>query len=174
MTDKKLILRVALKLMALTAAAVVIYVFFYGMFGSNSTERGAVILHVDVSAIKPGEIKYFKVLNKKLLVLHRNKEMLELLNNSDMGLLKDASTADMADNMNAKYRSFTARYFVAWAYDAFYGCDIKLKEMFLEPVCIDLKYDLAGRVLKSGRAEANLIVPAHDMENKTHLRIYAD
>ena len=99
--------------MALTAATVVIYVFFYGMFGSKGSDRGAVVLHVDVSVIKPGELKYFNVLNKKFLVLHRNKVMLEQLGSSDTRLLKDMSTDDLADNINKKYRSFTPEYFVA-------------------------------------------------------------
>ena len=172
MTDKKLILRVALKLMTLAAATVVIYVFFYGLFGSHDVKRGDLLLSVDVSEIKPGEIKYFNVLNKKLLVLHRSGDMLDQLDQSDVGLLKDTSTNDLAANMNVKYRSATASYFVAYAYDAFYGCDVKLKGMFFVPVCIDLKYDLTGRALKSSRAENNLIVPTHDIQNKNHLRIY--
>ena len=163
-----------LKLMALTTVVVIVYVLFYGMLGRDDVKRGALLLRVDVSAIKPGEIKYFNVLNKKLLVLHRSDDMLEQLDRSDTGLLKDTSTDDLVNNMNATYRSFTPRYFVAYAYDAFYGCDIKFEKMLFIPLCIDLKYDLAWRVFKSRRAETNLIVPAHDMQSKTHIRIYAD
>jgi len=176
MQDRKLILRVAIKLMAFVAVSLLGYVFFSAMINDQQIERETEVVHIDVSSIKPGEVKFFNVLNKKLLVLHRTPEMLNTLDGGNNELLKDVSTGDLANNLNKKYRSFSPKYFVAYAYDPFYGCEIKLSADIFVPVCIDLKYDLSGRVYKSRRAEDNLIVPRHDVghgiKNNMIINIY--
>ncbi len=160
--------------MTAVAVGVIVYVLFSGLFSNQGTERE--IVHIDVSAIKPGETRLFNAFNKKLLILHRNSAMINMLDSDNSKLLKDVSTDDLADNLNKKYRSFLPKYFVAYAYDPFYGCEIKLSADVFIPVCIDLKYDLSGRVYRSSRAEENLIVPRHDveidMENRMIISIY--
>lgn len=171
MIDKKLILRAAIKLMSIIAISLTAYVFILSLTDNKNAQEGMPAIQIDASKIKPGEVHYFKLNNKKLMVLHRSSEMLEQLDSGDDGLLKDFSDSGLDDGLNKKYRSFSKSYFVAYAYDPFYGCDIKLSGYAFVPVCIDLKYDLSGRVFKSRRAEQNLIVPKHDIKNKTLINI---
>lgn len=172
--DKKLILRVLLKLMTAILVIAVSYVFISALSDNQGNNKTASSKRIDVSAIKPGEVKYFTAFNKKILVLYRTDVMLKQLDEADVSLLKRISADDLADNMNATYRSITPRYFVAYAYDPFYGCEIRLSDKGLSPVCIDLKYDWSGRVYKSRRAEDNLKVPRYDVESEAWIRIYVD
>jgi hypothetical protein len=171
MKDKKLILRVAIKLMTIIAISSVLYVFFSGLM-NNKSEKGLSVVQIDVSEMKPGDVKFFNGFNKKLLVLYRSADMLAELDKTDNDLLKDISTNKLPDKLNNQYRSFSPEYFVAYAYDPFYGCEIKLSGYSFVPVCINLKYDLAGRVYKSSRAEENMIVPEHNMKSGMMINVY--
>ena len=157
--------------MTIIAIGSIIYVFFSGLM-NNESEKGLTVVQLDVSKMKPGDIKFFNVFNKKLLVLYRSTEMLSELDNIDNGLLRDISTNDLSDKLNNKYRSFSPKYFVAYAYDPFYGCEIKLSGYSFVPLCINLKYDLAGRVYKSSRAEENMLVPEHDIKSNMMIDVY--
>jgi hypothetical protein len=178
MTDKKIILRVAFKLMAATAILTLVYIFMAGLFTSPNTNRSASILRIDISAIQAGDIQYFDVGNKKLLVLHRSHAMLARIDKNSAHLFSRAAANNLADNMDERYRSLIPEYFIAYAYEPFYGCAVSLANDVFIPVCINLKYDLSGRVYKHRRAEENLIVPSYELErdvkNKIHLRLYAN
>ena len=174
MTDKKLLLRVMLKLMAISAIIVVSYVLLVSLINNREFSGDSASVRIDVSDIEPGKVKYFSVYGRRLMVLHRNEEMIKQIDTRKESLFKESSQVNLADNLNEKYRSYSAQYFVAYAYDPFYGCEVKLSGNELRPVCVKLSYDLTGRIYQSSRAETNLIVPLHNVEATGHINIYAD
>ena len=146
---------------------IMIYVLMAGLFDFDMGGQKKQVINIDLSGIQKEEIKYFSVLNKKILVLRRSQKMLEKLLGTDIGLYNIQSEMNARKWPEAAYRSTQAEYFVAYAYDPFYGCDIELRDEFLRPVCIDLRYDLAGRVYKSARAEDNLEIPDYEIKQQT-------
>lgn len=171
MKDRKLMLRVAIKLMTIIAAGSVVYVLLLALIGRDDSVKDEIV-SIDVSTIKPGEVKFFNVFNRRLLVLYRTAEMLNDLDKANDTLLKHAPSKKAAKNPLIKYRSYAAKYFVAYAYDPFYGCEIKLSNNVFVPVCVDVKYDLSGRVYQSRRAEEDLIVPSHEIKSQAMITIY--
>lgn len=116
MTDKKLVLRVLLKLFSMTAVLWLAYVLLVGFFGQEISNKTATT-KISLQALKTGDVDYFEINNRKLLVLKRND--------------KD--------------------YLVAWSDDPVYGCQIELKDDYLKPVCVDIKYDFFGKGLNKER-----------------------
>jgi len=69
MADKKLILRVLSKLFATIAVLAVAYVFMLGVLSSENNPVEVKVLWLDVSSLKPGEIKYLEHERRQILVL---------------------------------------------------------------------------------------------------------
>ncbi len=134
MKDKKLLLRVVFKLMSLAGLGFVIYILFAGFIGADKDES---IIYIDISKISKGEVNYFEVINKKLLVLRRTEAMLNQLPHQN------------------------SEYFIAYAYDPVFGCAVEFINNYFKSVCVDIKYDLAGRVYKNSRSARNLIEPEY-------------
>ena len=162
MKDKKLLLRVGIKLMSLVALLFLLYILFAGMAGNDDDAESVTEIHFDISGLKPGDIKYFPVDSREILVLYRTKEMI--------GRLLQQSSASPRQSL----RSATPEYFVAYAYDPVYGCKIKLQQSVLKPVCIDVQYDLSGRVLKNARTDQDLLVPKYEIDDGKILRLLRD
>ena len=134
MKDKKLLLRVVFKLMSLAGLGFVIYILLAGFIDNDKNES---IIYIDISKINKGKVDYFDVMNKKLLVLRRTEAML------------------------SKLPLQNKEYFIAYAYDPVFGCAVELVNDYFKSVCVDIKYDLAGRVYKNNRSARNLIVPEY-------------
>ena len=168
--ERILILRVAFKLMSAMAVAVVVYVILMAVFGRHSDVNSPAMIRLDVSDIGVGEIKYFDVLNKQLLVLHRSSEMITAIEQINNKLKKDSDS----DSMRKLFRSESEKYFVAYAHDPFYGCKIELSKSMLKPVCINLQYDLTGRPYNDVRDQEMLLVPEYKMETATSIIVNAN
>jgi hypothetical protein len=134
MKDKRLLLRVIFKLMSFVGLGFVIYMLFSGFFDDENTS----VIYINVSKINKGEVNYFSIENKKLLVLHR------------------------IDALKNKNPHKTSEYFIAYAYDPVYGCAIEFKGEYFKSVCIDIKYDLQGRVYENTRSARDLILPKYN------------
>jgi len=146
MKDKKLLLRVVLKLMGLTGLGFVVYILFAG-FVSNDDKN---IVYIDISKVREGKVEYFDVLNKKILVLHRTESMLEKL----------------------AYKK--SEFFIAYAYDPIFGCAVEFFGEYFKSVCVDIKYDLAGQVYETNRSARNLIVPEHKLLESNQVMIWSN
>ncbi|MCW9013445.1 MAG: hypothetical protein OQL06_06645 [Gammaproteobacteria bacterium] len=151
MADKKLLLRVSVKLMAWVGIAFIVYILFSGLMGNDNDASQAEILLLDITDLKPGHIKYFPVDRRNVLVLFRTEQMIREL---------QGSSANRADE---ELRSVIPEYFVAYAYDPFYGCNVEMAEGFLQSVCVDVKYDFAGKVYQSDKSAVDLIVPEYEI-----------
>ena len=143
MNDKKQTLRVATKLMMLIMAGFLLYVFFVGLIGDADE---AETVELDVSTIAPGNVEFFNVGKRRLLVLHRSPEQIAALVNADQ-------------RTSNAYRSVRPQYFMAWAYDPFFGCDIEYQQTSFKAVCVNNYYDLAGKILNGDVSARDLIVP---------------
>lgn len=172
MINKKLILRVGFKLMTIIAVISLGYVFFSGLSYERNTGKEVDVMRLDIANIKPGEVKYFNVGDRKLLILHRSREMLDKIEKREDRLFKESSSSNLAEGMNIRFRSMAETYLVAYAYDPFYGCEVQLSEDVFIPVCVDIKYDLTGRVYTSRRAEENLIVPNYEVQSDRYIDVY--
>ena len=124
-------------------AGFLLYVFFVGLVGDANEDE---TVRLDVSTIAPGNVEFFNVGKRRLLVLHRSPEQIAVLENANQ-------------QTNAIYRSVHPQYFVAWAHDPFFGCAIEYKQNSFKAICVNNNYDLAGRVLKGDASASDLIVP---------------
>lgn len=168
MTGSKQILRVIVKLMAVMGLTVFGYAYLSGMWVNQpGVETGAPV-ELDVGDIKPGELKLFELGRRTLLVLHRTPAMLEVIEKQEVAqLLMHDSGRNQPAGMDRRHRSWLADYFVAYAFDPFYGCAIEFEGAMFISICVNARYDLAGRAYKQSQAQANLIVP--DYEISGHL-----
>ena len=139
-------------------AGFMLYVFFVGLIG-ESDEVESVL--VDISGIKPGDVKLYRVGKRKLLVLHRSTEQIALLNN-------------VGRQNNVIYRSVRPQYFLAWAYDPFFGCDLEYLQNSFKAICVSNYYDLAGRLLNGDASARELIVPDYRFEDDYRISVKVD
>ena len=95
MKDKKLFLRVMVKLMSLAALGFVFYMLFAGLFDDGNNLDA---IYIDISEVDQDEVRYFDVSSKKILVLHRSKTMLKKISGRDEELLS-SSRDKLAENM---------------------------------------------------------------------------
>lgn len=169
MIDKKQLLRVMLKLMSLSGLCFLGYMFFAGLLMDGDDAPSYLL--IDVVDIGPGEIKRYSTDVGELLILHRTDQMLqELVSDKKDAYAFDASQ-NLAENMHPVFRSRQKRLFVAYAMDPFYRCAVDYDGMSFKSVCVDVKYNLAGRVYKSSHAQGNLIVPDYQLLPSGKLQI---
>lgn len=162
-----------MKLMALTGLTLFAYAFLSGLWVSEPGDEARVQVELDLSGINPGELKLFDLGRRTLLVLHRTPAMLEAIARQDVAqLLAYDSVRNQPAGMDNRYRSRQDRYFVAYAFDPFYGCGIELAGDMFKSICVDARYNLAGHAYKQSQAQANLIVP--DYEIAKHLLRISD
>ena len=162
MADKKLLLRVSVKLMAWIGIAFVIYVLFSGLLRHENDAAKPEALLLDIRELKPGAIKYFSVDRRNVLVLYRTEEMISELKRAGK------------NKTDRIFRSVVPEYFVAYAYDPFYGCNLKKMEKYFQSICVDVKYDFSGKVYKSAKSDKDLIVPEYEIIAGDVIKLYLD
>ncbi len=162
MPDRKTSLRIALKLMAIAGICSVMYVFFAGLFDWRDSESTYVL--IDISDLKPGEVKQFSVSTGKLLVLKRTEQMIRRLLDSKEDEYAFAAEQNLANEMQSVFRSKQESLFIAYGIDPFYRCDIEYTGISFKSVCVNAEYNLAGRAYKGDFAQGNLIVPAYSLQ----------
>jgi ubiquinol-cytochrome c reductase iron-sulfur subunit len=158
-------------------AGVATAVPFVGSFAPSEKARAAgAPVEVDVSSIKPGEMRTVEWRGKPVWILHRTEQQVEELKNNDSQLADPNSdrpgfTPPYAKN---EYRSRKPELFVAVGICTHLGCS-PTPELAAEPgpglpadweggffcPCHGSTFDLAGRVYKNKPAPDNLEVPPY-------------
>lgn len=164
MAGTKQILRVIVKLMALIGLALFGYAFLSGLQVTEPGDKVAAQVELDLADIHPGELKLYPLGRRTLLVLHRTPAMLEAIARQQATqLLAHDSESNQPAGMDRRFRSQQEKYFVAYAMDPFYGCAIEFEDAMFKSVCVNARYDLAGRAYKQSQAQANMIVPDYEI-----------
>ena len=142
---------------------------------------------VDISVMKPGELKIVKWRGRPVWILRRTDQM-----NQSLSLVTDL-LADPESNKSKQpeytkntYRSLDDEWLVAEGICTHLGCspvfrpDLAAEDLgsdwqggFFCP-CHGSKFDLAGRVYKNVPAPTNLTVPPYTFVNSTTIRVGAD
>ncbi|MCO5100766.1 MAG: ubiquinol-cytochrome c reductase iron-sulfur subunit [Burkholderiaceae bacterium] len=161
--------------------------FVASMAPSERAKAAGAPVEVDLSDIKPGEMKRVEWRGKPVWILRRTKEMLETLKVTDSEVADPNSkrsgfpTPEWAQN---EYRSIKPEYLVLIGICTHLGCvpvpkfdgpnDPSLPSDwvggFLCP-CHGSTFDLAGRVFKNKPAPDNLEVPPYTYLSDTRLLI---
>ena len=171
MLDKKTTLRLALKLMSLMGLGFLAYILLAGLIGDDVSEQVSVV--IDITDLKSGEVKYYSIERGKLLVLKRTSEMIaDLTENQLMDTYGFKAEQNLPVTMHPVFRSVGEDVFVAYSFDPFYRCDIEFNETYFKSTCIDVTYNLAGRVYKGRHAQGNLIVPVYQIDLDGKLRLF--
>ena len=140
---------------------------------------------VDISGIRPGEMKVVEWRRQPVWILSRTKEMLNDIAATENHLkdprsIKKSQQPDYARN---RYRSVNEKYLVVVGICTHLGCAPRyMPEHGIKQVgewwkggffcpCHDSSYDLAGRVFKGSPAPMNLPVPPHYFVNNNVLVI---
>ncbi|MDH5471348.1 MAG: hypothetical protein OEY61_00695 [Gammaproteobacteria bacterium] len=162
MVNNKIVLRVTVKLMFIFGLGFVIYVFMAGLVDDGKSESAFVV--IDIAELKSGDIKYFSTSSGNLLVLKRTDAMInDLVNAQDRNLYAYDAEQNLAEDMHPVFRSRRKDLFVAYAIDPFYRCEIKYSDDTFKSVCVDVEYNLAGRVYKGKYSQGNLKVPDYQI-----------
>ncbi len=138
---------------------------------------------VDVSAIKPGEVKQLDVAGLPVLIMRRTQEQLRDLERNEGDILDPTSVEDrQPDFARNRFRSKDPEIFVvqpicthlqcavAYAPVNQPGYDSDWRGGFHCP-CHAAKFDLAGRVYKRMPAPTNLLVPDYKMLSSAEVLI---
>lgn len=144
-TDRKIFLRVVLKLMFMSSVLVVAFVLFRYSFKGSVSEGN---ITIDLSDLVAGEHKIVRWKNRPIIVLHRTKSMLEKI------------TADPQDNP----------FLVVYAQSPDYSCPIVIvqpgttEQGGFKSECSGTLYDFAGRLLPNQNARFNLEQPDYSIK----------
>lgn len=158
---------------------------------SEKAKAAGAPVEIDVSDLKPGELKRVEWRGNPVWVLRRTKEMLESLNGLDSKLLDPNSEKfwqlPMPEYAKNDARSIKPEYLVVVGLCSHLGCSPSEKFEpgaqpslpaewpggFLCP-CHGSTFDLAGRVYQNKPANKNLDVPPHMYLSDTVLVIGKD
>ena len=132
-SSRKLFLRATLKVFSVISILWLGYIFMAGFFSSPDTDKKNEH-SFDLSALTEENATYFKVNNRELLVVLKQKN-----------------------------------YHIFWAQDPVYGCRLEYIQDIIKPVCIDIKYSLAG--FNSDRNQ-QLLTPEFTITQNNTLIIY--
>ena len=172
MADRKQLLRVTTKFMSLLGLGFLVYVFMPGLFSDGESEQTNIV--IDIVDLQPGAVRVYSIATGKLLVLKRTPAMIAELEADDSGAYAFESKQNLATAMHPVFRSRTKELFVAYGIDPFYRCEVELIAASFKSVCVDVNYNLAGRVYKGRHAQANLIVPDYEVREAEKLVIIID
>ena len=161
--------------------------FVLSMLPSERAKAAGAPVEVDVSKVEPGMILNVAWQGKPVWVVHRTKEMLELLGNHDDKLVDPKSEAPQQPEycQNAT-RSIKPAYLVAVGICTHLGCSPTYRPEVAPPdlgpdwpggffcPCHGSRFDLATRVYKGVPAPTNLVIPKHKYLTDSRLLIGDD
>lgn len=143
-------------------------------------------IEVDISDLKPGELKIEKWQGKPIWILRRTKQELDDLPSLDSMLRDpDSSVNQQPPYAKNEYRSRKPEYLVLIGLCTHLGCSPKYlpdgqealgpewKGGFFCP-CHGSRFDLAGRVFQGVPAPTNLVVPPYKFLSDTRILIGDD
>ncbi len=168
-------------------AAAVAWPFVASMLPSARAKAAGAPVEVDIGKIEPGAIVAVEWRGKPVWVVHRTKEMLDVLGKHDDQLADPLSDApQQPDYCKNKTRSIKPEYLVAVGICTHLGCsptyrkDIGAADLgadwpggFFCP-CHGSKFDLAARVYKGAPAPVNLVIPPHKFVSDSLLLVGVD
>jgi ubiquinol-cytochrome c reductase iron-sulfur subunit len=144
-------------------------------------------VELDVSNIRPGELRTVEWRRKPVFVLHRTREMIDALAQHDTVLADPQSRrSEQPPALRNALRSSRPDWAVIEAPCTHLGCIPTFRPTRGSPdlgaqwpggfycPCHGSKFDLAGRVFKNVPAPTNLTIPPHRFISNTALLIGAD
>ena len=161
--------------------------FVLSFMPSERAKAAGAPVEVDISAIAPGAMLSVEWQGKPVWIVHRTKEMLDLLAKHDDDLADPSSSVPQQPAYcgNA-YRSIKPEYLVVLGICTHLGCSPTFRPEVapadLGPAwgggwfcpCHGSRFDLAARVYKGVPAPTNLIIPPHQYLSDTRLLIGDD
>lgn len=168
-------------------AAAVAWPFIASMLPSARAKAAGAPVEVDISKIEPGAMLAVEWRGKPVWVVHRTKEMLDMLGKHDDQLADPASDMpqqpDYCKNAN---RSIKPEYLIAVGICTHLGCSPTYRKEigaadlgadwpggFFCP-CHGSRFDLAARVYKGVPAPTNLEIPPHKYVSDALVLVGAD
>ncbi|MDO8261873.1 MAG: ubiquinol-cytochrome c reductase iron-sulfur subunit [Gallionella sp.] len=148
--------------------------FVLSLMPSERAKAAGAPVAVDISKLEPGMMMSVEWQGKPVWIVHRTKEMIELLSKHD-GELADpgSSVPQQPAYCNNPFRSIKPDYFVVLGVCTHLGCSPTFRPE-IAPAdlgadwaggwfcpCHGSRFDLAARVYKGAPAPTNLIVPQH-------------
>ena len=143
-------------------------------------------IEIDISELKPGELKIEKWQGKPIWILRRTKQELDDLPSLDSSLRDpDSSVDQQPPYAKNEYRSIKPEYLVLSGLCTHLGCSPKYlpdgqealgpewKGGFFCP-CHGSRFDLAGRVFQGVPAPTNLVVPPYKFLSDTRILVGDD
>ena len=143
-------------------------------------------IEIDISELKPGELKIEKWQGKPIWILRRTKQELDDLPSLDSSLRDpDSSVDQQPPYAKNEYRSIKPEYLVLIGLCTHLGCSPKYlpdgqealgpewKGGFFCP-CHGSRFDLAGRVFQGVPAPTNLVVPPYKFLSDTRILVGDD
>lgn len=148
--------------------------FALSLMPSERAKAAGAPVEVDIGSIAPGTMISVEWQGKPVWVVHRTKEMLNLLVGHDDRLVDPGSSVQQQPPYcNNPYRSIKPEYLVVLGICTHLGCSPTFRTE-VAPAdlgkdwpggwfcpCHGSRFDLAGRVFKGVPAPTNLIVPPH-------------
>ncbi len=168
----------------IAAAAGAALPFMESMLPSAKARAAGAPVEANISRIEEGMLITVAWRGKPVWVLHRSKEMLDMLGNHN-NLLTDPNSEQSQQPANCRNptRSIKSEYFVAVGICTHLGCSPNFRPQvgasdigaywpggFFCP-CHGSRFDLAGRVFKGSPAPVNLVIPPYRYVDNVHMRI---
>jgi ubiquinol-cytochrome c reductase iron-sulfur subunit len=180
--DRRRVLSAAATALGGLAAYVASVPFFRSFLPSAKARALGDPIEVDLTQLRPGEVKPYLYRGRTMLVLRRTDEMLEALHTSDDRFLDTEPVSDPV-YVSAEQRSLRPEFLVVEGVCTHLGCVPQLKSIgegrqemgawwqggFICP-CHHSGFDYAGRVVQ-GPAPRNLPIPPHRYVSPTRIVI---
>ncbi len=172
--ERRLKLRVAIKVLMYVAVAAVLYVFFAAIRTGSGKVPEVPSKKVDVGDMEPGQTRFLTWEGRPVVIYRRQSADFAQLRTPD-DRLEDENSSSSTQPTTAEnaYRSVEPDWFVAIALGTDLGCSLEFLPPTTEPfqqrpwvggfvdTCRKSRYDLAGRVYESQYATKNLVVPSY-------------
>ena len=158
MKNPRLIYRVILKILALSAFLLLLWVMTRSLFvGSNlsvpeNSKQQAQLITIDISAMRKGEIKKARWQDKEIAVLYRKTPIEQLA--------QTATQPMQAINKSAS-RSFKSDYFVYIDKGDSGNCPLFYSNETFKDICSSTLFDSAGRKINARTNHALIKIPPH-------------
>jgi len=146
-TNRKLYLRVALKLMFIAAMLFVAFIFIRYSFQANDKTG---MVSIDLSGLPAGETQIVRLDGREILILHRTQAML-----ASLGGVQQASP-----------------YLIIYRQSPDYSCPLEIVmpgdagQGGFRAVCSGTLYNFAGQLLPGQNARFNLQQPEYSLKGK--------
>jgi ubiquinol-cytochrome c reductase iron-sulfur subunit len=169
---RRLYLRLAAKLLGLTAAGALAFALLAPLF----PERAPATYSLDLAHLAPGAVQGIEWSGRRYVVLRRQPAQLTGLDSLEPALVDPRSRhSQQPDGTKGPGRSRTPEFFLALDYDPDFGCPLEYVPVtasapvspwmggFRSP-CSGSWFDPAGRVYRGQRATQNLRIPDYRMD----------